>query len=88
MLGAYGRDELNDNDKRLLKFASDIKLGLTNAFFSTPKGEIYHTFNGISSRNDRIRIDYTLAHQAHQSRVYDVKVHPQPPPRAKGGSRP
>ena len=34
MLGAYKRDELNNNGKRLLSLASDNKLALTNTFFS------------------------------------------------------
>ena len=76
VLGAYGRDALNNNGKRLLSLASDNKLVLTNKFFSSPKGEISHTFNGINSRNDRKRIDYILTRQAHRPRVHDVKVHP------------
>ena len=87
VLGAYGRHELNNNGEPLLIFAKDNKLGaLTNTFFSTRKGGVYHTFNGVSSRNDRKRIDYILSRQAHRSRVYDVKVHPQPPPPAKADS--
>ena len=73
---AYGRDELNNNGKRLLSLASDNKLALTNTFFSARKGGTSHTFNGINSRNDRKRIDYILTRQAHRPRVYDVKVHP------------
>ena len=83
VLGAYGRDELNNNGKRLLSLASDNKLALTNTFFSARKGGTSHTFNGINSRNDRKRIDYILTRQAHRPRVYDVKVHPQPPSPAK-----
>ena len=37
VLGAYGRDELNDNGKRLLKFATDNKLTVTNTLFNTRK---------------------------------------------------
>ena len=88
MLGAYGRDELNDNGKRLLTFATDHKLTLTNTFFSTRKGGISHTSKGINSRDDHERIDYILTRQAHRPRVYDVTrtVHPQPPPPAKADS--
>ena len=53
MLGAGGRDELNDNDKLLLTFDSDSKLAPTNTLFSTRRGGIYNTFNGIGNRNDR-----------------------------------
>ena len=79
MLGAYKRDELNNNGKRLPSLASDKTLALTNTFFSARKGGLSHTFNGINRRNDRKRIYYILTHHAHQPRVYDVKVHPQPP---------
>ena len=86
MLGAYGRDELNDNGKRLLTFATDHKLTLTNTFFSTRKGGISHTSKGINSRDDHERIDYILTRQAHRPRVYDFTVHPQPLSPAKADS--
>ena len=86
VLGAYGRDVLNENGKRLLNFAANNKLALTNTFFSACKGGISHTHNGIGSRNDCKRIDYILTRQAHRPRVHDVKVHPQPPPPAKADS--
>ena len=35
ILGTYGRDELNDNGKLLLSFATDNKLAIMNTFFST-----------------------------------------------------
>ena len=65
--------------------ASDSKLALTNTF-SARKGGICHTFNGVSRRNDRKRRVNILTRQAHRPRVYDVKVHPQPPSPAKAGS--
>ena len=37
VLGAYGRDKLNENGKLLPVFAEDNKLALLNLFFSTPK---------------------------------------------------
>ena len=71
-LGAYGRDELNNNGERLLIFAKDNTLALTNTFFCTQKGGVSHTFNGISSHNDQKRIEYILTRQAHRCRVYFV----------------
>ena len=44
VLGAYGRDVLNENGKRLLTFAADNNLALTNTFFSACKGGISTTF--------------------------------------------
>ena len=55
VLGAYGRDELNNNGNHLLTFTKDNKLALTNAFFSTRKSGVSHTFNGICSR--RLKTD-------------------------------
>ena len=37
MLGANGRDMLNENGKLLLGFAEDNTLALLNTFFCTPK---------------------------------------------------
>ena len=81
VLGAYGPDELNNNGKRLLNFATDNKLAVTNTlFFSTRKGGISHTYHGVIG--DRAgnfkRIDYILTRQAHRPRVHNVEVHPQP----------
>ena len=67
VLGGYGRDELNSSGKGLLTFAKDNKLALTNTFFSTRKGGVSHTFNGVSSRNCQKRIDNILFlfHRSH-----------------------
>ena len=70
VLGGYGCDELNKNGKRLLSLASDKKLAPTNTLFSARTGWISHMFNGINSRNDRKRIDYTLTRQTHRPRVF------------------
>ena len=39
VLGAYGRDKLNENGKLLLGFTEDNKLALLNTFFCTPNQE-------------------------------------------------
>ena len=44
VLGAYGRDELNDNGERLLTHATDNKLALTNTHYATPARGISYTF--------------------------------------------
>ena len=46
IIGAYGRDTLNDNGELLLPFANNHDLAIVNTFFSTPKGGVSHTFNG------------------------------------------
>ena len=69
ILGTYGRDELNDNGKLLLSFATDNKLAIMNTFFSTRKGGVSHTYNGVtgSRTSDFKRIDDVLTRQAHRS---------------------
>ena len=88
ILGTYGRDELNDNGKLLLSFATDNKLAIMNTFFSTRKGGVSHTCNGVtgSRTSDFKRIDYVLTRQAHRRRVRNVVVHPQPALPAKADS--
>ena len=88
ILGTYGRDELNDNCKLLLSFAADNKLAIMNTFFSTRKGGVSHTYNGVtgSCTSDFKRIDYVLTRQAHRRRVRNVIVHPQPSLPAKADS--
>ena len=79
VLGAYGRDEFNNTGKRLLDFATDRKLAVTNTFFSTRKGGTSHTYNGVigDRAGDFKRIDYILTRQAHRPRV-QRKGRPQP----------
>ena len=74
ILGAYGRDTLNDNGELLLSFANNHELALVSTFFSTPKGGVSHTFNGRGKK----RIDYTLTRQRDCKLVRNVTVHPQP----------
>ena len=85
ILGAYGRDALNDNGERLLSFAINCKLALTDTFFSARKGGKSHTYNRTSPKN-RKQIDDIFTRQAHRPRVHDVEVVPQPPPPAKANS--
>ena len=59
VLGAYGRDNLNDKGERLLSFSANHELALLNTFFSTAKNAISHTFNGRGKK----RIDYILTRQ-------------------------
>ena len=74
VLGAYGRDYLNDNGERLLSFSAEHELALLNTFFSTAKNAISHTFNGRGKK----RVDYILTRQRDRKLVQDVTVHPQP----------
>ena len=87
-LGTYGRDELNDNGKLLLTFVTNNKLAIMNIFFSTRKGGVSHTYDGVTGNrtSDFKRIDYVPTRQAHRDRVRNVVVHPQPTLPAKADS--
>ena len=74
VLGAYGRDTLNDNGERLLSFSANHELAHLNTFFSTAKNAISHTFNGRGKKC----IDYILTRERDRKLVRDVTVHPQP----------
>ena len=74
ILGAYGRDTVNDNGELLLSLANNHDLALVNTFFSTPKSVVSHTFNGRGKK----RIDYILTRQRDRKLVWNATVHPQP----------
>ena len=75
ILGAYGRDTLNDNGELLmLSFADNHDLALVNTFLSTPKGGVTHSFNARGKK----WIDYILTRQRDGKFVRNVTVHPQP----------
>ena len=74
VLGACGRDSLNNNGELLMSFANNHDLALVSTFVSTPKGGVSHTFNGRGKK----RIDYILTRQRDRKLVRNVTVHPQP----------
>ena len=73
-LGAYGRDTLNDNGELLLSLANNRDLALVNTFFSTPKGGVSHTFNGLGKKPN----DCILTRQRTRKLVRNDTVQPQP----------
>ena len=81
VLGAYGRDNLNDNGERLLSFSANHELAVLNTFSSTAKNVISHTFNGRGKK----RIDYIFTRQRDRKLVRDVTVHPRGVQRLGGG---
>ena len=74
LIGAYGRDTLNDNGELPLFFANNHGPALVNTFFSTPKDGVSHTFNGRGKK----RIGYILTRQRDHKLVRNVAMHPQP----------
>ena len=57
VLGACGRDMLNENGKLLLGFAEDNKLALLNTFFCTPKSGVSYTFRSANRSKGQARLD-------------------------------
>ena len=60
VLGAYGRDKLDENGKLPLDFAGDNKLALLNTFFCTPKSGVSYTFQSANRSKGQARLDYIL----------------------------
>ena len=76
ILGACGRDTLNDIRELLLFFASYHDLAfLVNTFFSTPKGGVSHTFNGQGKKRFNY---YSLTIRCDRKLVRNATVHPPP----------
>ena len=63
VLGAYGRDTLNEYGRRLLAFSSENQLALVNTFFSVPKRGISYTFQSPNTGKNRYRLDYIFTRQ-------------------------
>lgn len=59
MLGAYGRDVLNENGELQLRF-EDNKLPLLNTFFLYPYKWRPYTFQSANRGKDQTRLDYVL----------------------------
>ena len=78
VLGAYGRDELNDNGERLLLHAADNKLALLNTFFATPNRGVSYTFQSANLGKGQSRLDYILARQVDRRLVRNITVRRPP----------
>ena len=72
VLGAYGRDELNDNGERLLIHATDNKLTLLNTYYATPARGISYTFQSPNRGKAQYRLDYILTRQVDRRFVRNV----------------
>ena len=62
-----------NNGKRLLSYATNCRLALTNTCFSTRNDGMSHSHNGTSP-NNRKRIDYIPTCQSHRPGVHDASV--------------
>ena len=75
VLGAYGRDMVNENGERLLIFTVNHGLALVNTFFSTRKSGTSRTFNGSGQQK---QTDCVLTRQHDRKIVRDVLIHRKP----------
>ena len=78
VLGAYGRDMLNENVKLLLGFAEDSKLILLNTLFCTPKRDVSYTFQSANRSKGQARLEYILTKKAGRRLIRCVNVHRPP----------
>ena len=78
VLGAYGRDKLNENGKLLLGFVEDNKLALLNTLFCTPKSGVSYTFQSANRSKGQARLDYILTKQADHRLIRCVDVRRPP----------
>ncbi|CAB1108931.1 unnamed protein product [Ectocarpus sp. CCAP 1310/34] len=75
IMGAYGRDIMNNNGERLLGLASDNQLSLTNTYFRTPKGGRQHTFQSSDKGKEKKRLEFIVMRQTDRRfvRIASVK---------------
>ena len=74
VLGAYGRDKLNENGKILLGFAEDSKLALLNTLFFTPRSGMSYTVQSANRSKGQACLDYILTKQADRRPIRCVKA--------------
>ncbi|CAB1101716.1 unnamed protein product [Ectocarpus sp. CCAP 1310/34] len=72
IMGAYGRDIMNNNGERLLGLASDNQLSLTSTCFR--KCGVQHTFQSSNKGKEKYRLDFILMRQADRRFVRNVSV--------------
>ena len=78
VLGAYGQDVPNKNDKLLLGYAEDNKPALMNTFFCTLKCGVSYTFQSTNRGKRQARLEYILTKQANRRLVRCVNVRSLP----------
>ena len=78
VLGAYGRDMLNENGNLLLGFAEDNTLALLNTLFCTPKSGVSYTFQRANRSKRQARLNYILTKQSDRRLIRCVNVRRPP----------
>ena len=84
VLGACGRDELEDNGERILIHATDNKLALLNKYYATPARGISYTFQSPNRGKAQYRLDYILTRHVDRRLVRNFTV--RTPPRENAES--
>ena len=83
VVGAYGRDELNDNGERTSIYATDNKLALLNTYCATPARGISYTFQSPNRGKALYRLDNILTRQVDRRLLLNVTVRTPPRENAK-----
>ena len=78
VMGACGRDELNDNGERLLIHATDNKLALLNTYYATPARGVLYTFKSPNRGKVQYRLDYIPTRQVIDDRNVISLCRPHP----------
>ena len=84
VLGAYGRDELNDNGERILTHATENNLALLDTYYATPARGISYTFQNPNRGKAQYTLDYILTQQVDRRLVRNITV--RTPPRENAES--
>eukprot|EP00752_Nemacystus_decipiens_P014142 g12576.t1 len=74
VMGAYERDELNDNGERLLDLAADNRLRVINSYLRAPRGGARHTFQCSNKKKRWHTIDFILLRQVDGCYVRNVSI--------------
>ena len=88
VLGAYGRDDLNDNGERLLIHPTDDKLALFNTYYATPARGVSYTFQSPNRGKAQYRLDNILTRQVDRRLVRNVTGRTPPRENAESDHNP
>ena len=78
VLGAYGRDMLNEDGKLLLDFAEDNKLALRNTFFCILQSDVSYTFQSANCSEGQTCLYYILTKQVNRRLIRCVNIRRPP----------
>ena len=79
VLGAYGRDKLNENGNYSWVSQTEVnKPALLNNCFCTSKSGVSYTFQSANRSKGQTRLGYTLTKQANRRLISCVNVRPPP----------